>query len=317
MDALLLLLAALFAPLPDVELPPARPEARIVFAAIPDPTPERGPQCGNAGDPEIYTVAPDGSDLRRVTDNRLHEHTPAWSPDRRQIVFGARPPMNRDPALDADLFVMDADGSNVRRLTRGPKLDGSPAWSPDGSRIAFVRQFPQRPGRSGSDDERATMVVSADGSGLRALSSPRRYAGDLAPAWSPSGTRIVLVRDRGRTSELRAGMPGEPDRVLTGDSRAQLSLPDWSPAGGRIAYTTFRVNRRIEVVSTDGSVRRTITSPRTIDAFSPAWSPAGDRIAYAGSRDGCAVHVFRTAATGGGRKDLLKGLDLDVYSVDW
>jgi TolB protein len=310
----LLLLAALFlvGP-PDVDLgvrAPA-PPGWILFTAIPDPSPGLGPQCGNRGDPEIFAVSPDGSMLLRLTDNRLHEATPAWSPDRRHIVFGARRPMWRDPDVDDDLFVMASDGSGVRRLTRGPGQDGSPAWSPDGRRIAFVRQLPRRPGVSASNDPRAVMVVGAGGSGLERVTPARPYVGDLAPAWAPDAATLAYAGQDRRVSTLRAG-----DDVIVRDRKALLSSADWAPSDDRILYTAELDARRIETVRSDGSGRRALTQRVVVDAWSPAWSPRGDRVAFVGD-PGCQPHVYRTDAKGAWPVDLLEGLDLEVYSVDW
>jgi Tol biopolymer transport system component len=310
----LLVLAALFllGP-PEVDLRAPVPPNWILFTAIPDPSPGRGPQCGNRGDPEIFAVSPDGSHLLRLTDNRLHETTPAWSPDRRRIVFAARPPMSRDPDVDNDLFVMRSDGTGVRRLTRGPGRDWSPAWSPEGRWIAFVRQLPRAPGVSTSNDPRALTVVSADGSGLRQVTPPRRYAGDLAPAWGPDGETLAYAGQEGLVSVLRAG-PGE---TVVRDSNRFLSSVDWAPAGDRFVYAATDRATSIQTVARDGSDRKDLTGSLLMDASSPAWSPHGDRIAFAGTGDGCQPHVFRIDATGDNAVDLVEGLDLEVYSVDW
>jgi TolB protein len=56
---------------------------------------------------DIYVMRPDGSGVRRLTDNR--GYTPAWSPDGSHIVFSA-----------PGLFVMRADGSGIISL----RVDG-------------------------------------------------------------------------------------------------------------------------------------------------------------------------------------------------
>jgi TolB protein len=291
-----------------------------VFAAVPDPSPGGGPRCGNDGDPEIYTMAPDGSRLRRLTDNQGHETTPAWSPDHTHIVFAAQRPLNRDFDVDRDLFVMKADGTEVRRLTNGPGQDWAPAWSPEGDRIAFVRHFPLRRGVSSSDDKHALMLLRLDGSTARRLTRPHSWAGDLAPAWSPEGSGIAYSRDRypGPVSQLVVAAPGERGRTVVQDRRKLLSLPDWSPDGRWLLYTTFRSETQLERVSADGSRHRVVLSRDwAAEPDSPAWSPRGDRIAYMGTMKGCLPHVYRMRADGGGPRDLLRGRDLDVDSLDW
>ena len=66
----------------------------------------------------------------------------------------------------------------------------TPVWSPDGSRIAFFSR------RDGNKD---LYVVSADGSGERALGSADAWC---ASAWSPDGSRLVVASGRDGRSEL-------------------------------------------------------------------------------------------------------------------
>lgn len=76
---------------------------------------------------EIYTVRPDGTDLRRLTVAPNEDWAPEWSPDSRRIVFNAY----RDG--NSELYVMDADGGNQTRLTFDPPggpNDGAASWDP-------------------------------------------------------------------------------------------------------------------------------------------------------------------------------------------
>jgi Tol biopolymer transport system component len=95
----------------------------------------------------LFTVAPDGSKLRRITPWAIYAADADWSPDGSRIVFSARLRAND---FVQSVMVVDADGRHLRQLTRGDQADGdgarfryqesfNPAWSPDGSRIIFVR----------------------------------------------------------------------------------------------------------------------------------------------------------------------------------
>ena len=83
------------------------------------------------GNYKIYSIRPDGSDLKRLTFDPASDQTPAWSPDGRRLAFTS------ERSGGGDLYVMDADGGSLRRLSMGPGDDSQPAWSPDGTRIAF------------------------------------------------------------------------------------------------------------------------------------------------------------------------------------
>ena len=76
------------------------------------------------GNAEIYTMAPDGSDLRRLTSNSWEwDKHPTWSPDGKQIVFWSNRITGR-----RQLWIMNADGSNQRVLMSSPYNDWDPIW---------------------------------------------------------------------------------------------------------------------------------------------------------------------------------------------
>ncbi len=62
-------------------------------------------------DADISTMAADGSDVRRLTDEPGVDAFPTYSPDGTKIAFQS------DRAGKVDIYVMDADGSKVVRLT--------------------------------------------------------------------------------------------------------------------------------------------------------------------------------------------------------
>jgi Tol biopolymer transport system component len=90
------------------------------------------------GDYEIYTIRPDGTDLRRVTRMPGNDAHNAWSPDGEWIAFtSARGGFKDESALHpynpqpyGEIYVTRADGTDVRMLTDDQFEDGTPAWMP-------------------------------------------------------------------------------------------------------------------------------------------------------------------------------------------
>ena len=78
---------------------------------------------------EIYGLDVDGSGLRRLTENRVYDTEPQWSPDGRRIAFTS----HRDG--NAEIYVMNADGTGQTNLTRSPASEENPGWVPAGSRL--------------------------------------------------------------------------------------------------------------------------------------------------------------------------------------
>jgi len=90
------------------------------------------PEFGSA----IYTLDPDGTDLRRITPRRLNAGNPDWSPNGKRIVFNS----SYEAQAAVEIYTVRPDGSELRRLRREPERSYSfdPVWSPNGRRVAFV-----------------------------------------------------------------------------------------------------------------------------------------------------------------------------------
>ena len=90
------------------------------------------------GNFDIYTIKPDGSDLKRLTTDPGNEAHSIWSPDGNWIAFSsgrigfkdesALHPYNPQPY--GEICVMHADGSDVRVLTDNQYEEATPAWMP-------------------------------------------------------------------------------------------------------------------------------------------------------------------------------------------
>lgn len=90
---------------------------------------------------DIFSIRPDGSDLKQLTDAPGNDAHCAWSPDAQHILFSSSRLGFRDeaPLYDgapqpyAELFVMNADGSGQRPITDDKWEQGTPAWVPSSS----------------------------------------------------------------------------------------------------------------------------------------------------------------------------------------
>lgn len=83
---------------------------------------------------DIYTVRPDGQELRQLTNDTASDQLPAWSPDGRHLAF------NSDRDGQWAVYVMRADGTNLRRLsqTTTNAFLYALSWSPDGQFVLFA-----------------------------------------------------------------------------------------------------------------------------------------------------------------------------------
>ena len=166
-----------------------------------------GPACSYEAvfdfiDQRLHVDATDGRRETRLTTSAEHERFPVWSPDRREIMYGA---MRDHGSWESwQLQVMESDGSRATHLAGGIVAKAPRTWSPDGSRIAF---------EASRDDNVDIFVVRPDGTGLTRLTDGP--AEDGSPRWSPDGQRIAFTSARDGDREVY---------VMNPDGRRQVRL---------------------------------------------------------------------------------------------
>jgi Tol biopolymer transport system component len=231
---------------------------------------------------DLFMAAPDGSGVRRLTDDRAEDLSPDWSPDGRQIVHTRC----ESGADSCDLFVIGADGSNPTPLTDTPWISETrPRWSPDGTRILF---------EAVEDGAVIVGVMDLDSGPVTMLTDDSSASGGAD--WSPDGTLIVYHH-----SPWTAGGTGAGELwVMNADGTDQHAIthapqvvskegegwpvdhePKWSQDGTLIAFTR---GLDVYVVAPDGSGLTNLT-PGGVDLSDRvvAWSPDG-RILFASDR---------------------------------
>lgn len=89
------------------------------------------------GEYDIYTIKPDGTGVKRLTNSHGNDAHMAWSPDGEWIVFASSRMGFKDemtytdaPQPYGEIFVMRFDGSDVRQITDNQWEEGTPAWRP-------------------------------------------------------------------------------------------------------------------------------------------------------------------------------------------
>jgi Tol biopolymer transport system component len=215
---------------------------------------------GSGGDDsELYTIRPDGSELRRVATSPGADRDPTWSPDGTRIAFAS----TRDGNLE--LYVMHADGTGVTRITNDAAADGSPAWSPDGSTIAFVSS--RDSSRSGGRD---LYRVRPDGTRLERLTVGASVTTDVA-AWSPDGSRVAFHSAHGGNDyDVELVRIADHARSTLAQSKRYEGMYAWSPDGKRLALISARDSAEaMYVIDADGTNLRRLTTDQTLN---PAWS---------------------------------------------
>ena len=128
---------------------------------------------------DLWTVAREGGEARRLTAGAGVETDPHFSPDGAQIAFTGEYDGN------VDVYVVPAAGGVPRRLTYHPALDSVVGWTPDGSRVLFTSS---RASATGSN--RLYTIPTTGGAEVMA-ELPLPTAEEAS--YSPDGSRLAYV----------------------------------------------------------------------------------------------------------------------------
>lgn len=236
--------------------------------------------------------ARDGSEARRLSacpGSVCDEHSAAWSPDGRHVVF-----VTTDLDGQAQIAVATVGDGHIAVITRAHGPLDTPRFSPDGRQIAFLYSVgaPKAPGP---------------------LNPLPRDAGVMAETYYEQ--RLALIPASG--GEVR----------LLGPADLNIYEYDWSPDGARFVVSAARGSgddnwwlAELDLCDAEqGSITPLLKPPLQI--ASPRFSPDGKSVAYIGgimSDEGITGgDVFVVPVAGGPASNLTPDLAASVQTITW
>jgi Tol biopolymer transport system component len=266
------------------------------------------------GNPELYAMNPDGTQVTRLTFDAADDFSPAFSADGTKIAWGRQTPFDRE------IWVMNADGTGQTNVTNHPAFDMLPSWAPDGQQIAFQSE------RGCFHCANDVVVANADGSNPTVRTATQSGVNNYAPKFSPDGSKLLFFSNRENPNNLPYDI-----FVMNRDGTGTQKLsngpgndfyPSWSPDGSRIVFEAERDgNSEIYVMNADGSAPTRLTNDPAYDSL-PVFSPDGSTILFYSNRsgtgrmytmnaDGTDVALQPGTVAGDGGHDWAPGQDAD------
>lgn len=243
------------------------------------------------GNQDIYVMNADGSNQFNVSNSRVSEVEPVWSPDGKKILFAVE---RSWPWEDAQLYVMDADSGNRKSLTGSYSnyIYSDQSWSPDGGRIIYWF------GKTFSEGD--IYIANIDGSNRSNLTNNPAFYGGIA--WSPDGSKIAFIveienpigspsREAGSLQASQQWVTSREIHIMNSDGSNRVKVTSsfqpswtlvWSPDGGKIIFWSEGVegdNSEMYVMNADGSNQTNLTNNPAYDGGG-VWSPDGSKIAF-------------------------------------
>jgi TolB protein len=159
------------------------------------------------GDLDIYTMSPDGSNVRRLTQTLGYDGGPFFSPDNRWIVYRAHHPAGdaeiaRYKSLlakdlvepnEMDLWLMRADGGQQHQITKLGGASFAPSFFTNSQRIIFSSNY-EHLGTSQFE----LYSIALDGTNIERITSAGGFS--AFPQFSPDGKKLVFISNRNAKS---------------------------------------------------------------------------------------------------------------------
>jgi len=251
---------------------------------------------------QIFTIRPNGKQLRQITNVDGVAALPDWSPDGRQIVF----------TLDeCAIAVMDSDGGNLQAIASDPGACMSDAnYTPDGARLVFSRFDFDR-----EVEEIWSMAI--DGSDHRFITD----RGGPDPNVSPDG-RMISFKGPPDGALFVADISGNDVRQIS-PSISVTYKHDWAPDGQHIVVSDNSSpgpDESVNVVTVrpDGTDWTYLTDyPAGYRANVGGYSPDGQWIVFRLEGPGLVPTMYRIRPDGSDLHAIYESSTIIPRFIDW
>ena len=239
---------------------------------------------------------------KRITTEGADIHTPAWTPDSRELIFSS------DRSGRRELWRVLATGGKPVRLAGIGEDALDVAVSQDGRTLVYSR------GHYSGSLWKIPISGNKGGEPVRVTATTAR---DKYSHFSPDGKRITFESGRSGVDEIWVSTADGTNAVqLTTFGRGISGSPRWSSNGRMIAFdSNVAGSFDIYVIPSDGGGPKQLTKNPSTDAI-PSWSRDSAWIYFTSWRTGRA-EVWKVRANGGSETQVTRdGGALAAESAD-
>ena len=224
------------------------------------------------GNPEIYLMEINGSEIQRITNSSRSEENPKLSKDGSYLGFL----ISKNDIKE--LHIIEMNNNNKQLQISDKNLDVEDFfWSPDSRKLTFKAKD-----NKGNHDiylyslEKELTNKVTNTKGIEKLGN-----------WSPDGEWIVysvVIGEEDKVGIFKKNPDGVDEVRLT--ENFEDHNPLWSPDGEKIAFLSTRGSDDLDIytLNIENGEEKNITASQG-DDFDFSWDPSGKRITFVSKRE--------------------------------
>ncbi|MFC2086149.1 DPP IV N-terminal domain-containing protein [Bacteroidota bacterium] len=212
----------------------------------------------------------------QITTNSALDMRPVWTPDGNYLGFISNRNSTTGSGWQGSLYKVPAEGGSATLIETPQQAIHHFHWSSDGNSVVFYD----------GENEPLWDIFYGSSEGGEMTNLTNDQAANMAPKFSPDGTKIVFARNIDGNHDIWTMQTDGSGLTQISFDESSDNFPCFSPDGQKIAFASNRsgnfdiwikdlVNEELNQITTDPG-----------NEYTPCWSPDGNHLAYINDKSG-------------------------------